>query len=184
MGCNWKYLSYLLLALISCSPKTSKEYCNIGLKKISKDKVKAEQYLIKAIELDSLNAKAYYGIGVIHMHSNDTKAIQYFLRAVSIDSKLADSWNLIGYIYLHKGYKYSSEAIEVNSEKIKMAITYFNKAILTDSTIGLYHYQRGFSYNLLGDTIQSKIDFNRSCSLGFQTACTVTKKQHGHIQER
>lgn len=166
----------LLIFLISCSPKTSSEYCKLGFKQKGN---KAENSFKKAIELDSLNAKAYYGLGGLQMNSADTNktkiSIKYLLKSLSIDSSLSDSYNRIGYIYLQDAYKYKSGMIYSDGNKLQNAIKYFSKAIQTDSSVALYYYQRGFSYDLLGDTINSKKDFNKCCSLGFMTTVVCKK---------
>jgi tetratricopeptide (TPR) repeat protein len=118
-----------------------------------KDKL-AEAYYKGAIALDAERLEAYYNLGLYYQENefyNEAMKMYNDLIALRPDFKLA-YYNL-GYIHL------------VNLEVYNEAVKFFTQALQADPNYVEAVYNRGYAYELMGDVLNARQDYQRALQL-------------------
>ena len=115
------------------------------------------EYLNTALSLQPDNVNVLYGLGMLYQDVEDAdKANEYYARINAIDSTFKYAWFNRGYMEM------------VFYEDYNNAVDFFNKAIQCDPQYAEAYYNRGLSYQLMGDNAKADADFAQAKTLGME----------------
>jgi tetratricopeptide (TPR) repeat protein len=118
----------------------------------------------KAVKIDPNSFKAYFWRGRVYLKMGHyDKATADFKMVVKLKPDYARPYHNLGWLYYQKG-------------KYEESIQYLNKAIELEPNNGWAYYTRGRSHFRKGNLQGALRDTKKSCTLGYQQACSVQKK--------
>ena len=104
-----------------------------------------------AIAIDSANINSYYNLGLFYQNNDFlNEAISTYKILIKKDSTFPNSYYNIGYIYL--------ELLKIND----MAASYFSKAIEAKPDYKEAYFNRGLSFEEVGNIMQAQQDYKSS----------------------
>ena len=125
---------------------------------------RALQEFDQAVKIDPSNFRAHYWRGRVYLKMGHyDKATADFKMVVKLKPHYVRPYLNLGWLYHQKG-------------KYEESIQYLNKAIELEPNNGWAYYTRGRSYFKKGDLQSALKDTKKSCSLGYQQACSVQEK--------
>jgi len=130
---TWKNTEALYTQNVKYAPNAL-SYNNLGYIHIDSNKSLAEEYFLKAIELDATYKDAYNNLGAIYVNKDAEKAAKYFLKLIELDPKYSIAYNNLGLIYMNtdkeKAIQYFEKSIQLNPTDLKiynsLGILYMN----------------------------------------------------------
>jgi tetratricopeptide (TPR) repeat protein len=149
-----------------------KRHFTAGRKLYNKRKYnRALQEFDKAVKIDPSSFKAYLWRGRVYLKMGHyDKATADFKMVVKLKPDYARPYHNLGWLYYQKG-------------KYEESIKYLNKAIELEPNNGWAYYTRGRSHFKKGDLQMALRDTTKSCTLGYQQACSVQKKYENEVRE-
>ena len=93
-----------------------------------------------------------------------------FKMVVKLKPDYARPYHNLGWLYYQEG-------------KYEESIRYLNRAIELEPNNGWAYYTRGRSHFKKGDLQMALRDTTKSCTLGYQQACSVQKKNENEVRE-
>ena len=125
----------------------------------------------KAIKIDPSSFKAYFWRGRVYLKTEQyDEAIADFKMVIKLKPDYSKPYHNLGWLYYQEG----------NYEE---SIRYLNKAIELEPNNGWAYYTRGRSHFKKGDLQMALRDTTKSCTLGYQQACSVQKKYENEVRE-
>jgi tetratricopeptide (TPR) repeat protein len=132
---------------------------------------RALQEFDKAIKIDPSSFKAYFWRGRVYLKTEQyDEAIADFKIVIKLKPAYSKPYHNLGWLYYQKG-------------KYEQSIQYLNKAIELEPNNGWAYYTRGRSHFKKGDLEMALRDTTKSCTLGYQQACSVQKKYENEVRE-
>jgi len=132
---------------------------------------RALQEFDKAIKIDSSSFKAYFGRGRVYLKTGQyDEAIADFKMVIKLKPDYSKPYHNVGWLYYQEG-------------KYVESVRYLNKAIELEPNNRWAYYTRGRSHFKKGDLQMALRDTKKSCTLGYQQACTVQKKYENEVRE-
>ncbi|MDD3877316.1 MAG: tetratricopeptide repeat protein [Bacteroidales bacterium] len=135
-------------------PEYYHAYMQLGILFSSRRNPVAVEYYNNALNINPQSTEALYGLGMYYQE-NDllNEALGTYNSLLLIDSTYKYAHYNIGYIHL------------VYLEMYREAIKYFNKAIQYDPNYVEAYYNRGYCFELLGDLMNARADYQHALSL-------------------
>ncbi len=125
----------------------------------------------KAIKIDPSSSKAYFWRGRVYLKTEQyDEAIADFKMVIKLKPDYSKPYHNLGWLYYQEG-------------KYEESIRYLNKAIELEPNNGWAYYTRGRSHFKKGDLQMALRDTTKSCTLGYQQACSVQKKYENEVRE-
>ena len=132
---------------------------------------RALQEFDKAIKIDPSSFKAYFWRGRVYLKTEQyDEAIADFKMAIKLKPDYSKPYHNLGWLYYQEG-------------KYEESIRYLNKAIELEPNNGWAYYTRGRSHFKKGALEMALRDTTKSCTLGYQQACSVQKKYENEVRE-
>jgi Tfp pilus assembly protein PilF len=129
-------------------------YEELGLLYALKGDRLAIEYLNSAINIDPKNTNAMYALALFYQdHNMIQTALDTYQKILMINPRHADALHNVGYINL------------VNKKDYKDALDCFTKAIACDSTFYQAYFNRGITYERMGQKDKAKADFQKVLAL-------------------
>lgn len=129
-------------------------YMQLGLLFAAKHNPLAVEYYNNALNLDPKSTEALYGLGMYYQENGFlNEALAAYSNLLMVDSAFKYAHFNMGYIHL------------VELKMYKEAIKYFNKAIACAPDYYEAYYNRGYSYELLGDILNAREDYKKALSI-------------------
>jgi tetratricopeptide (TPR) repeat protein len=129
-------------------------YMQLGLLYGAKRNKLAIQYYNNALRLDPKSTEALYDRGLFYQDNGDLqKAIDDYQAIIQIDPSYKEAYYNIGYINL------------VYLDKYQEAVTYFTNAINSAKYYVDAYYNRGLSYEKLGNKAAAEADYKEALSI-------------------
>ncbi len=136
-------------------------YIELGLIYAHRFNPHAIDYYNAALNINPHSIEPYYDKGIFYQSVKDfDKAIECYNQLLQIDSTYKFALYNIGFIHFYKGDDY------------KVALNYFNKAIISDSSYTMAYYARGNCYEQLKDYKNALADYDHAIAqdAGFEEA--------------
>jgi tetratricopeptide (TPR) repeat protein len=125
----------------------------------------------RALTIDPSNFRAHYWRGRVYLKMGHyDKAAADFKMVAELKPHDARPYHNLGWLSYQKG-------------KYEESIRYLNKAIELEPNNGWAYYTRGRSHFKKGDLERALRDTTKSCTLGYQQACSVQKKYENEGRE-
>ncbi len=125
----------------------------------------------KAININPSSFKAYFWRGRVYLKTEKyDEAIADFKMVIKLKPDYSKPYHNLGWLYYQEG-------------KYEESIRYLNKAIELEPNNGWAYYTRGRSHFKKGDLQMALRDTTKSCTLGYQQACSVQKKYEDEVRE-
>jgi len=132
---------------------------------------RALQEFDKAIKIDPTSFKAYFWRGRVYLKTEQyDEAIADFKMVIKLKPDYSKPYHNLGWLYYQEG-------------KYEESIRHLNKAIELEPNSGWAYYTRGRSHFKKGDLEMALRDTTKSCTLGYQQACSVQKKYENEVRE-
>lgn len=132
---------------------------------------RALQEFDKAIKIDPSSFKAYFGRGRVYLKTGQyDEAIADFKMVIKLKPDYSKPYHNLGWLHYQEG-------------KYEESVRHLNKAIELEPNNGWAYYTRGRSHFKKGDLQMALRDTKKSCTLGYQQACTVQKKYENKVRE-
>ena len=132
---------------------------------------RALQEFDKAIKIDPSSFKAYFWRGRVYLKTEQyDEAIADFKMVIRLTPDYSKPYHNLGWLYYQEG-------------KYEESIRYLNKAIELEPNNGWAYYTRGRSHFKKGALEMALRDTTKSCTLGYQQACSVQKKYENEVRE-
>lgn len=129
-------------------------YIQLGLLFAAKGDILAADYYNNALNLDPKSVEAYYGLGMFYQDNGFiNEALSAYTNLLLVDSTYRFAHFNLGYIHLVELKLYSE------------AIKYFNNAIRYAPDYVEAYYNRGYSFELLGDINNARGDYKKALEL-------------------
>ncbi|MDR0971186.1 MAG: tetratricopeptide repeat protein [Bacteroidales bacterium] len=135
---------------IELNPEYEQPFEELGLLYAIKGDALAIDYLNSTININPKNTNAMYALALFYQeHGMIQKALDTYQNILTISPNNADALHNVGYINL------------VEKKSYQDAIILFSKAIEADSNYLEAYYNRGVTYQKIGETQKAKDDFNK-----------------------
>ena len=132
---------------------------------------RALQEFDKAIKIDPSSFKGYFWRGRVYLKTEQyDEAIADFKMVIRLTPDYSKPYHNLGWLYYQEG-------------KYEESIRYLNKAIELEPNNGWAYYTRGRSHFKKGALEMALRDTTKSCTLGYQQACSVQKKYENEVRE-
>ncbi len=126
-------------------------YMQLGLIHAAKHNPLAVDYYNNALNINPESIEAYYGLGMFYQeHEEYNRAIEAYTTILKIDPAYKAAHFNLGYIHL------------VYLRVFDVAAKHFSDAIKADPNYAEAYYNRGYCYELLGDVMNAKKDYQQA----------------------
>lgn len=126
-------------------------YMQLGLLYSVKHNPLAVDYFNNALNLNPQSVETYYALGMYYQENEEyNKAIEAYTTLLKIDPKFKYAHFNLGYIHL------------VYLQVYDVAIKHFTDAINVDKNYAEAWYNRGYSYELRGDVMNARKDYQQA----------------------
>ncbi len=126
-------------------------YMQLGLLYTAKHNPLAVDYFNNALNIDPKSVETYYALAMFYQENEEyNKAIETYTMLLKIDPKNKFAHYNLGYIHL------------VYLRVYDVAIQHFTDAINCDKNYAEAWYNRGYCYELLGDIMNAKKDYQQA----------------------
>lgn len=135
-------------------PEYYHAYIQLGLLYATKHNKLAEDYYNNAIKQNPKSIEAHYNLAMFYQEDSlYDDAIEEYNKVLEIDPEYKLAHHNLGYINLVYLLEY------------KQAMIHFTKAIACDANYAEAYYNRGYSYELLGDYTDAKADYDKALEI-------------------
>jgi tetratricopeptide (TPR) repeat protein len=129
-------------------------YMQLGLLYSAKHNALAADYLNNALKCNPKSIETYYALGMFYQENElYNQAIEAYSALLKIDPKYKYAYYNLGYIHL------------VYLQVYDVAARHFSEAIKVDPEYAEAWYNRGYCYELLGDVMNAKTNYQRAVSI-------------------
>ena len=114
----------------------------------------ATGYLQTAVRIDPNKPEGYYLLGLTYQEQeNIPKAVETYEKLITIAPDYKEAYYNLGYINL------------VYTNDFDVAVNFFSKAISLDPKYADAYFNRGYAYELAGDEIKARADYQKALEL-------------------